>query len=220
MLGFQCYGTKFPGSEDGRIAGRGMLKFLDELAVKAQSVCRAGLGRDSGGALPQQELGLSDLAPCQDVAYASEKLQPAAPCVLGTRRSQPDTSPSKKVLQGLFGAVERLFSVKIQPDQSQTWRKARPRCACCRERADGSAAGPGSASTLYARRRPARAAARTLMPDARGRKLSAGGKCRRRWLLPYLQFLGAGRRRKPAAVHARRGHSCCSTNSATACTTC
>ncbi len=114
MLGFQCYGevSLVPKMAESPAE---VLKFLDELAVKARPYAEQDWAELK--AFAAAELGLSDLAPW-DVAYASEKLRQQRYAF--SEQEVKQYFPEQKVLQGLFGAVERLFSVKIQPDQSQT----------------------------------------------------------------------------------------------------
>ncbi|CAG2144609.1 Oligopeptidase A [Cupriavidus yeoncheonensis] len=117
MLGYQCYGevSLVPKMAESPAE---VLKFLDELAVKARPYAEQDWSELK--AFAAAELGLADLAPW-DVAYASEKLRQQRYAF--SEHEVKQYFPEPKVLQGLFGAVERLFSVKIQPDTSQTWHK-------------------------------------------------------------------------------------------------
>lgn len=92
------------------------LDFLRELAAKAKPFAERDLAelRD----FAKRELGIADLQPW-DVGYASEKL----------RQSRYDFSeqevkqyfPEPRVLEGLFGVIQRLYGVTIFPDQAPTW---------------------------------------------------------------------------------------------------
>ncbi len=64
------------------------------------------------------ELGLRDLQ-SWDTAWASEKLKEARYAFSDQEVKQYFQLP--RVLQGLFGVIERLFDVRIQPDQAQVW---------------------------------------------------------------------------------------------------
>jgi len=142
-----------------------VVRFLEELATKARPYAEKDW--QELRAFAAAELGLSDLQPW-DTAYASEKL----------RQQRYDFSehevkqylPEPRVLQGLFGVVEKLFSVCISPDQSQTWHKD------VRFFRVESPEGKLLAQfyiDLYAREGKRGGA---WMDDARGRKELAGGK--------------------------------------------
>jgi oligopeptidase A len=115
MLGYNNYGEVSLVPKMAESPSE-VVKFLDELAAKARPFAEQDWQELK--AFAAAELGLTDLAPW-DVAYASEKL----------RQQRYDFSehevkqylPEPRVLEGLFGVVEKLFSVRIQPDQSQTW---------------------------------------------------------------------------------------------------
>ncbi len=63
-------------------------------------------------------LGLTDLE-AWDVPFASEQLQQARYAFSDNTVKQ--YFPLPRVLDGLFGLIQRLFSVTIAPDQAQTW---------------------------------------------------------------------------------------------------
>ncbi|WER44574.1 M3 family metallopeptidase [Cupriavidus sp. WKF15] len=164
MLGYQCYGevSLVPKMAESPAE---VLKFLDELAVKARPYAEQDWAELK--AYAAAELGLAELAPW-DVAYASEKLREQRYAFSENEVKQ--YFPEPKVLQGLFGAVERLFSVKIQPDTSQTWHKDVRFFRV--NAADGTLLAQFYID-LYAREGKRGGA---WMDDARGRKILANGK--------------------------------------------
>ncbi len=117
MLGYANYGevSLVPKMAE---SPADVLKFLDELAVKARPYAEADWKelREFAAA----ELGLDKIEPW-DVAYASEKLRQKRYAFSDDEVKQYFQEP--KVLEGLFGVVEKLFSVNIQPDTTQTWHK-------------------------------------------------------------------------------------------------
>ncbi|AZG14733.1 M3 family metallopeptidase [Cupriavidus pauculus] len=117
MLGYDNYGevSLVPKMAE---SPADVLKFLDELAVKARPYAEADWKELR--AFAAAELGLDEIAPW-DVAYASEKLRQKRYAFSDDEVKQYFQEP--KVLEGLFGVVEKLFSVSIQPDQAQTWHK-------------------------------------------------------------------------------------------------
>ncbi|WP_454763665.1 M3 family metallopeptidase [Cupriavidus campinensis] len=117
MLGYDNYGevSLVPKMAE---SPADVLKFLDELAVKARPYAErdwAELRQFAADAL-----GLAELQPW-DVAYASEKLRQQRYSFSDDEVKQYFQEP--KVLEGLFGVVEKLFSVSIRPDDAQTWHK-------------------------------------------------------------------------------------------------
>ncbi len=119
MLGYNNYGevSLVPKMAE---SPADVLKFLDELAVKARPYAErdwAELRQFSAA-----ELGLDELKPW-DVAYASEKLRQQRYSFSDDEVKQYFQEP--KVLEGLFGVVEKLFSVSIRPDEAQTWHPGR-----------------------------------------------------------------------------------------------
>jgi oligopeptidase A len=117
MLGYNNYGevSLVPKMAESPAE---VLKFLDELAVKARPFAEHDWAelREFAAA----ELGLTEIAPW-DVAYASEKLRQKRYSFSDDEVKQYFQEP--KVLEGLFGVAEKLFSVSIQPDTTQTWHK-------------------------------------------------------------------------------------------------
>lgn len=95
-----------------------VLRFLDELAAKARPYAERDWTELQRFAA--EELGIAALAPW-DIAYASEKLREKRYAFSENEVKQ--YFPEPQVLKGLFGVVEKLFSVRIEPDQAQTWHK-------------------------------------------------------------------------------------------------
>ncbi len=93
-----------------------VLGFLRELAVKAKPFAERDLAELK--AFAKDELGLDPLEPW-DVAYASEKLRVA--CYAFSEQEVKEYLPEPKVLQGLFGVVEKLYQVAIKPDTGPVW---------------------------------------------------------------------------------------------------
>lgn len=93
-----------------------VLGFLRELAVKAKPFAERDLAELK--AFAKDELGLDPLEPW-DVAYASEKLRVARYAF--SEQEVKEYLPEPKVLQGLFGVVEKLYQVAIKPDTGPVW---------------------------------------------------------------------------------------------------
>ncbi len=93
-----------------------VLAFLRELAVKAKPFAEKDLAELQ--AFAKDELGLAPLEPW-DVAYASEKLRVARYAF--SEQEVKEYLPEHKVLQGLFGVVEKLYQINIKPDTGPVW---------------------------------------------------------------------------------------------------
>ena len=93
-----------------------VLDFLHELATKAKPFAERDLAelRDFAA----RELGLTDLQPW-DIVYASEKLRQSRYAF--SEQEVKQYFPEPKVIEGLFGVVQRLYGVAIFPDQAPTW---------------------------------------------------------------------------------------------------
>ncbi|TXI84763.1 MULTISPECIES: M3 family metallopeptidase [unclassified Cupriavidus] len=115
MLGYDNYGevSLVPKMAESPAE---VLKFLGELAVKARPYAEKDWAELR--AFASAELGLARLEPW-DVAYASEKLRQQRYSFSENEVKQ--YFPEGKVLEGLFGVIEKLFTVRIQPDDAQTW---------------------------------------------------------------------------------------------------
>ncbi len=95
---------------------RQVLDFLNDLAGKALPFARKDYAELS--AFAAAELGLAQLE-AWDLAYASEKLRAARYAF--SDREVKQYFPQAKVLEGMFRVVEKIFGVRIEPDQAQTW---------------------------------------------------------------------------------------------------
>jgi len=93
-----------------------VLGFLRELAVKAKPFAERDLAELK--AFAKDELGLDPLEPW-DVAYVSEKLR--VDHYAFSEQEVKEYLPEPKVLQGLFGVVEKLYQVNIKPDTGPVW---------------------------------------------------------------------------------------------------
>jgi oligopeptidase A len=91
-------------------------RFLRDLAIRARPQAQREIAELAKFAA--EELGLSELKPW-DISFAAERL----------RQARYDYSelelkryfPLSRVLQGLFELIERLFWVRIRPDQAPVW---------------------------------------------------------------------------------------------------
>jgi len=92
--------------------------FLRDLAGKARPFAERDLVALKEFAA--QELGLTDIEPW-DLAYASEKLRQARYSFSEQEVKEYFTEP--KVLAGLFGVIENLFSVRVLPDTAPVWHE-------------------------------------------------------------------------------------------------
>jgi len=117
MLGYQSYGEVSLVPKMAQSPAE-VLRFLDELAAKARPFAERDWAELQDFAA--KELGLAALQPW-DVAYASEKLRQQRYAF--SEHEVKQYLPEHKVLQGLFGVVEKLFGVRIAPEQAQTWHK-------------------------------------------------------------------------------------------------
>ena len=96
-----------------------VLHFLRDLAQRARPFAEKDMAELR--AFAQDECGLSDLQ-AWDVAFVSEKLKEARYAFSDQEVKQYFTEPT--VLKGLFGLVEKLFDVKIQPDSAPVWHES------------------------------------------------------------------------------------------------
>ncbi|QET01333.1 MULTISPECIES: M3 family metallopeptidase [Cupriavidus] len=117
MLGYANYGevSLVPKMAE---SPADVLRFLDELGVKARPYAEKDWAELR--AFAASELGLNTIEPW-DVAYASEKLRQQRYAF--SEHEVKQYFPEQKVLEGLFGVIEKLFTVRIEPDQAQTWHK-------------------------------------------------------------------------------------------------
>ncbi len=133
-------------------------QFLRELAARARPFAQCDL--DALREFAAQQLSLPD-PQAWDLAYASEKLKEARYAFSDQEVKQYFQLP--RVLDGLFRLVERLFSVRIAPDEAPVWH---PDVRFFRIERDGALVGQFY-TDLYAResKRPG-----AWMDDARARR--------------------------------------------------
>ncbi|MDQ8023693.1 MAG: M3 family metallopeptidase [Moraxellaceae bacterium] len=93
-----------------------VLDFLRDLAQRARPFAQRDV--EELKAFAATELGLPQLE-SWDYAYASEKLRQARYAF--SEHEVRQYFPEHKALGGLFGVVERLYGVRIQPDTAPTW---------------------------------------------------------------------------------------------------
>ncbi len=138
-----------------------VIEFLRDLSARA----RPSALRDMSElrAFAADTLGLKDLM-AWDMAFASERLKEARYAFSDNEVKQYFQLP--RVLEGLFGLIQRLFDVTILPQTAQTWH---PDVRFHRIERNGELIGQFYLD-LYARpsKRPG-----AWMDDARGRKLKA-----------------------------------------------
>ena len=96
-----------------------VMDFLLDLAQRARPYAEKDMAELREFA--QTECGLSDLQ-AWDVAFVSEKLKEARYAFSDQEVKQYFTEPT--VLQGLFGLIEQLFDVQIQPDTAPVWHES------------------------------------------------------------------------------------------------
>lgn len=115
LLGFASYAeysvaTKMAQSPEE------VLAFLRDLAARARPYAQRD--RAELEAFAREQLGLETLE-AWDLAYAGEKLKQARYSFSEQEVKQYFTEP--RVLGGLFDVIERLYGLKVQPDQAPTW---------------------------------------------------------------------------------------------------
>jgi len=96
-----------------------VMDFLRDLAKRARPFAEKDMAelRD----FAKQECGIDDLQ-AWDVAFVSEKLKEARYAFSDQKVKQYFTEPT--VLKGLFGLIETLFDVSIQPDTAPVWHES------------------------------------------------------------------------------------------------
>ncbi|WP_415036790.1 M3 family metallopeptidase [Azonexus sp.] len=117
LLGFANYAEI---SLDSKMAKnpQEVLRFLRDMAQKAKPFAEKDLAELQTFA--RETLGITDFQPW-DAAYASEKLLEARYAFSEQEVKQYFTQP--KVIAGLFAAIEKLFAVRIAPDQAPVWHE-------------------------------------------------------------------------------------------------
>ncbi|MDY0012006.1 MAG: M3 family metallopeptidase [Rhodocyclaceae bacterium] len=115
MLGYQSFAqvSLVPKMAD---SPEEVLAFLRDLATKAKPFAERDYAQLKEFA--RTELGLADLAPW-DASYASEKLRQARYAF--SEQEVKQYLPEPKVLEGLFGVIQKLYNVAILPDEGPTW---------------------------------------------------------------------------------------------------
>ncbi|MFO1300303.1 MAG: M3 family metallopeptidase [Burkholderiaceae bacterium] len=135
-----------------------VMKFLHDLAARARPFAERDMAELRRFAA--DELSLTELQ-AWDLAFASEKLKEARYAFSDQTVKQYFQLP--RVLDGLFGLIERLYSVRIAPDSAPVWH---PDVRFFRVERDGQLIGQFY-TDLYARasKRPG-----AWMDDARSRR--------------------------------------------------
>ncbi|NUZ05066.1 M3 family metallopeptidase [Piscinibacter koreensis] len=95
-----------------------VLTFLRDLAKRARPSAEADLAELADFA--RRELGIDELQ-AWDMSFASERLKEARYAFSEQDVKLYFTEP--KVLEGLFGIVEKLFEVTIRPDEAPVWNE-------------------------------------------------------------------------------------------------
>jgi oligopeptidase A len=115
LLGFASFADLSLVAKMAR-SPREVMDFLRDLARRARPHAERDLAelREFAG----RELGLTDLQPW-DIGYASERLREARYAYSAQELKQ--YFPEPRVIDGLFRAIETLFSVRIAPDQAPVW---------------------------------------------------------------------------------------------------
>jgi oligopeptidase A len=139
-----------------------VIEFLEDLARRARPYAEKDLHELREFA--RTELGIEELQ-SWDVAYASEKLREKRYAFSAQEVKQ--YFPEHKVVEGLFGVIQELFSVNIRPDDAPVWH---PDVRFYRIERDGQLVGQFYLDP-YARAGKAQGA---WMDDARGRRLLGG----------------------------------------------
>ncbi|KQN97235.1 MULTISPECIES: M3 family metallopeptidase [Stenotrophomonas] len=117
LLGFDSYAEYSIATKMATDAGQ-VLGFLRDLAARARPYAQRD--RAELEAFARDELGMDDLQ-AWDLAYVSEKLKQARYSYSEQEVKQYFTEP--KVLAGLFGVIERLYGLKVQPDDAPVWHE-------------------------------------------------------------------------------------------------
>ncbi|MEY4862063.1 MAG: hypothetical protein RLZ51_158 [Pseudomonadota bacterium] len=140
-----------------------VMEFLRGLAARARPSAQRDM--DQLRAYAARELGIETLQ-AWDLAWASEKLKESLYSFSDNEVKQYFQLP--RVLQGLFGLIERMFEVRISSDQAETWH---PDVRFYRIERQGDLIGQFYLD-MFARstKRPG-----AWMDDARGRRLLATG---------------------------------------------
>jgi oligopeptidase A len=95
-----------------------VIEFLEDLAAHARPFGERDVAELK--AFARDELGLSEMQ-AWDTAYASEKLRQKRYAF--SDQEVKEYFPEPRVLEGLFGVVEKIFSVNIRPDDAPVWHE-------------------------------------------------------------------------------------------------
>ena len=117
LLGFDNYAEYSIATKMAADAPQ-VLGFLRDLAARAKP--HAQRDRTELETFARDELGLHDLQ-AWDLAYVGEKLKQARYSYSAQEVKQYFTEPN--VLAGLFGVIERLYGLEVQPDNAPTWHE-------------------------------------------------------------------------------------------------
>jgi Zn-dependent oligopeptidase len=117
LLGYQNYAEVSLVSKMAETPQQ-VIDFLEDLARRAQPFAAKDLQEVRQFA--REELGM-DTVEAWDLAYVSEKLRERRYAF--SEQEVKQYFPEHKVVGGLFGLVEKLFSVKIAPDQAPVWHR-------------------------------------------------------------------------------------------------
>ncbi|MNV05712.1 Oligopeptidase A [compost metagenome] len=117
LLGFDNYAEYSIATKMATDAPQ-VLGFLRDLALRAKPYAQRD--RAELEAYARDELGLQDLQ-AWDLSYVGEKLKQARYSYSEQEVKQYFTEP--KVLAGLFGVIERLYGLKVQPDSAPVWHE-------------------------------------------------------------------------------------------------
>jgi oligopeptidase A len=93
-----------------------VIAFLDDIAKRARPYAQADWSALQ--AFAREQVGIDDLAPW-DATYVSEKLRQQQYAFSENEVKQ--YFPENTVLSGLFGLIEKLFSVRIRADEAPVW---------------------------------------------------------------------------------------------------
>ena len=115
LLGFASY-AEYSLEPKMAESPRQVLGFLDELAARAKPYAERDLAELS--AFARDELNL-DRPQAWDLAYVSEKLRVARYAF--SEQEVKQYFPETRVLPGMFRLVERLYGLRIEPEQAPTW---------------------------------------------------------------------------------------------------
>ena len=96
-----------------------VIGFLDDLARKALPFARRDMAELEEFARGEMKL---DRLNAWDLAYASEKLR--AKRYAFSDQEVKQYFPEDKVLEGMFRVVERLYGIRVMPDQAESWDAA------------------------------------------------------------------------------------------------